>query len=169
MASGDTLCTFFANNHEPLDTAPATLDTRVGATNEQHLVLDFDASADESADFAGFMPRHYSGSTGVTVTIIWMATSATSGDCVWDVSFKRVQAETEDLDASTFAAANSVTDTANGTNGEVMYATVTFTDGADMDSVPAGEFFRLRITRNVDPSDSMTGDAELLCIEIKDT
>ena len=169
MASGDTLVVFLANNNEPPDTNPATLDPRVGASNAQNLVLDFDAATDESAEFGGFMPRHYGGG-GITVTIGWIASSATSNNCIWDVSFKRVAAESEDLDVSTFAAVNSVTDAANGTNGEVMYATVTFTNGADMDSVPAGEYFRMRLTRDADNgSDNMTGDAEMLFIEIKET
>ena len=170
MASGDTLATFFANNDEPPDTNPATLDTRGGAANAQQLVLDFDAGTDESAEFSGFMPRHYGAATGITVTIMWAASSATSGDCIWDVSFKSYTDDVDDLDTKVFAAVNSVTATAASASGEVDYVTITFTDGADMDSIAAGEFFRMRITRDADnASDTMTGDAELVSIEIQET
>lgn len=166
MSSGDTLCTFFPTDGEPPSSNYATLDTRNGVA-----VLDFDDSTDESMEFAGFMPRHYSGG-GVTVTIGWMATSATSGAVSWDVAFKSVSDDADDLDSKSFAAANNVSATCASASGEVDYATITFTDGADMDSVAAGEYFRLKITRDADgttSTDDMIGDAELVFIEIKET
>ena len=169
MASGDTLAVFFANNNEPPDTNPATPDTRGGASNAQHLVLDFDAGTDESAEFGGFMPRHYGGG-GITVTIGWMASTATSGNCILDLAFKSVSDDLDDLDTKAFDAANSVTDAPASASGEVKYSTITFTDGDDMDFVSAGEYFRMRLTRDADnASDTMAGDAELLFIEIRET
>ena len=170
MASGDTLVVFMANNNEPPSASFATLDTRAGASDAEHLVLDFDAASDESSEFGAVMPRNYSATTGLTVTIGWMASSATSGDCVWDVSFKSVSDDADDLDTKEFAAVNSVAATAASASGEVQYSAVTFTDGADMDSVAAGEYFRMRITRDANNgSDTMSGDAELLFVEIQDT
>ena len=45
---------------------------------------------------------------------------------------------------------------------------IAFTDGVDMDSVAAGERFRIKITRDA-ASDTATGDAELTGIEIRET
>lgn len=169
MASGDTLAYLSPLNNEPPSSAYATLDVRAGAAAAQHHVLDFDDGTDESAEFGFFMPRHYAGG-GITVTIGWAATSATSGNCIWDVAFKSVSDDADDLDTKAFAAANSVTDATASASGEAAYATVTFTDGADMDSIAAGEYGRMRITRDADnASDTMTGDAELVFVEIKET
>jgi hypothetical protein len=117
------------------------------------------------------MPRNYAGG-GVTVTIGWMATdtTVTPHNVVWDVAFKSVTNDADDLDTKAFAAVNSVTDQEASASGEVAYAAITFTNGADMDSVAAGEYFRLRVTRDANNgSDSLTDDAELVFVEIKES
>ncbi len=43
-----------------------------------------------------------------------------------------------------------------------------FTDGADMDSIAAGESFRVKVTRDA-ASDDAAGDAEILFLVIKET
>jgi hypothetical protein len=166
MASGDTLAVFFPAMSEPPSSNYATFDTRNGV-----LVLDFDATTDESVDFPGFMPRHYDGG-GITVTVGWAATSATSGTISLDVAFASVTDDADDLDGSLFAAANNANPTAASASGEVDYATITFTDGADMDSIAAGEYFRMRVTRDANgttSTDDMTGEMELVFVEIKET
>ena len=164
MASGDTLVVFTPLHNEPPSSNAATIDLR-----NQHAVLDFDAATDESARFGGVMPRNYGGG-GVTVTLIWMASTATSGAVVWNVSWERHADDAFDLDSDGFAAVNAATDTAANVSGEVSYPTIAFTDGADMDSVAVGESFRLNVTRDADNgSDDMAGDAALLRVEIKET
>lgn len=166
MATGDSLCTFFPANGEPPASNYATLDTR-----NVTLVLDFDDTTDESMEFAGFMPRHYDGG-GITVTVGWAATTATSGTISLDVAFKSISDDADDLDSKAFAAANNANPTTASASGEVDYATITFTDGADMDSIAAGEYFRMLITRDADgttSTDDMTGDMELVFVEIKET
>lgn len=164
MASGDTLLTFFPNDNEPPSAAYATLDTRNG-----HPCLDFDAGVTEFAIFTGILPRHYGGG-GVTVTLIWAATSATAEQARWDVEFEALAENAQDIDSDGFAAAQSVTDTTDGQTGELNYVEVPFTDGAQMDSVAAGQAFRLRVSRDHDHADDdMTGDAELIGIEIRET
>ena len=163
MASGNTLCTFFAASNEPPTSNYATVDTRNG-----HLVLDFDTTTQEAAIFTGIMPRNYAGG-GVTVYIHAMLSSATSGTLGWDVSFERMSDATTDLDADSFATAQTVTAaTVPGTSGIVLVLNVAITDGANMDSVAAGESFRLRIRRDVS-NDTASGDAELICVEVKET
>ena len=165
MASGDTLLIFTALNNEPPATSYATLDFR-----NAHPVLDFDADADESAVFTSVMPQHYSGATGVTVYLHWSATSATSGDTIWDVSFERIGEGQLDVDSDSFAAAQSATATAPGTCGYVDIQAIAFTDGAQMDSVAAGELFRIKVTRDANnESDDMAGDAELSAVEVRET
>lgn len=163
MASGDTLLIFTPLQNEPPASNYATLDIR-----NQHPVLDFDASTNEDAVFRGVMPRNYGGG-GLTVYIHYAMSSATSGDVDWDVAFERIGDQQQDIDADGFAAANSVDNTTvPGTSGNVDIVSVTFTDGADMDSIAAGEAFRIKITRDA-ASDTASGDAELIAVEIKET
>lgn len=165
MASGDPLLQQVAQGAAFPDSNAGTPDRRNG-----HDVINFDAAADESCDFEFVMPRNYAGTTGVTVVIYWLAATATSGDTIWDVSFERHADDAFDLDADGFAAVNSVTDTAANVSGELSVPTITFTDGADMDSVVASESFRIRFTRDANNgSDTMTGDAQILKIEIHET
>lgn len=166
MASGDLLATFKPQDNEPPASAFATLDTRADI-----MVLDFDASSDEEAVFTGRMTNYDGG--GVTVKIFWMATSATSGNVVWQAAFRSFTADADDLDTKSFAAFNGsgAQATASAT-GEHMEDTITFTDGADMDSVANGEWFHLKIRRDADDTsatDSMTGDAELVLVEVTET
>ena len=166
MASGNTLCTFFPKQGEPPSSNAATPDTRNGI-----MVLDYDDTTDESIEFPGFMPRHYAGG-GITITLGWMATTATSNTISLDVAFKSVSDDADDLDTKAFAAANNANPVPASATGEVQYTTITFTDGADMDSVAAGEYFRMLVTRDADSTtstDNMTGDMELVFIEIKET
>ena len=164
MASGDSLVTFTPQANMPPSSNYATLDTR-----NSHLVLDFDASTNESAVFGGVLPRHYAGG-GITATFVWMASTATSGVCVWNGAIERHQASTDDLDSDSFAAAQAASGTAPGTSGQVLYTAITFSSGANMDSLAAGESFRLKVTRDAaNVSDTMTGDAELLRIELRET
>ena len=164
MASGDTLLIFGAYNNEPPTANYATLDTR-----NQHPVLDFDATTNESAVFSSVMPQSYVGTTGVTVYLHYAMSAATADTVDWDVAWERIGDQQLDIDGDSFAAVNSVDDTAvPGTSGLVDVASVAFTDGADMDSVAAGEGFRLKVTRDA-TSDDATGDAELYWLELRET
>jgi hypothetical protein len=160
MASGDLLIQFSPLANQPPASAYATIDTR-----NSHACLDFDAATDESAIFAGVLPRL----VATTVVIAWAASSATTGDVVWAVAWERDDTGT-DLDADSFATANTATATTSGTSGALTYTSITFTTGAQMDSVAAHERFRLKVTRDADnAADTMTGDAEAFSIELKET
>lgn len=163
MASGDTLLTFLPQDNEPPSSDFATLDLRNG-----HPVLDFDDTTNEDAVFSAIMPQHYAGG-GVTVYLHYAMSSATTGDVDWDVAFERIGDQQQDIDADGFAAVNSVDNTTvPGTSGNVDVVSVAFTDGADMDSVAAGEAFRIKVTRDA-ASDTASGDAELVAVEIRET
>ena len=163
MASGDTLAIFTPHANEPPATNYATVDIR-----GTHMVLDFDDTTAESAQFGAVLPRNYAGG-GITLNVIWLATTATTGNVKWNAQFERHQASTTDLDTDDFATAQSATGTAPATSGAPLYTSIAFTNGAQMDSVAVGESFRIKITRDAaDGTDTMTGDAELLRVEIRE-
>lgn len=162
MASGDSLAELFPADYEPPTSNYATFDTRNG-----HPVLDFDGSTNETAIWTRWMPAQYDGG-GVTVTISYMSED-TSGDIDWDVGFEAIADGGDDMDSDSFAAVNSTDGTTvPGTSGQPDYVTVTFTDGADMDSVAAGSMFRIKVVRDAS-NDTSTGDANLLGVLISET
>lgn len=165
MASGDTLAILLPQANEPPSANYATFDTRNAI-----LVLDFDATTSESAVFRGTLPANYAGG-GLTLFIFWMATSATTGDVVWGGSIERAQDGGTDQDSDSFATEQlSAAVTTNGTSGIKNKSTITFTSGANMDSLAAGEPFRLKIARKpADAGDTMTGDAEFTEACLKET
>lgn len=147
----------------PPGTIYATDDIRVGGSTpaEGFPVADFDDTTIEYRDYLCRL-RGYQGG-GLTFVLGWAATSATSGNVVWDAAIRALPDDTEDMDASHTYDFNSVTAAAASASGELSYDSITFTDGADMDSLADGEFFILRLRRNAsDGSDTMTGDAEVL-------
>ena len=164
MASGDTLLVFHPYNNEPPSSNYATLDTR-----NSRPCLDFDATTNESAVFSAVMPQHYAGTTGVTVYIHYAMSSAEADTVDWDAAFELVGDQDLDVDGDSFAAVNSTDNTTvPGTSGLVDIISIAFTDGADMDSVTAGDGFRLKVTRDA-ASDDAAGDAELFWVEIRET
>lgn len=164
MASGDTLLQFNALHNEPPSSNAATLDLR-----NQHPILDFDDTTNESAVFSAVMPQHYAGTTGVTVYIHYAMSSAEADTVDWDAAFELIGDQDLDIDGDSFAAVNSVDDTTvPGTSGLVDIVSIAFSNGADMDSVIAGDGFRLKITRDAS-SDDASGDAELRWVEIRET
>lgn len=163
MASGQTLCRFTPANNQPPASAYATPDVRNGVH-----VLDFDAATDESAVFVDVLPRNYAGG-GLTVKVNAAHSTATSGSSRWQAQIER---SNTDLDADSFAAAQSAANAASGTSGIITTASIAFTDGAQMDSLAVGDTFRLKITRDADGTsgtDDATGDAELVTVEIIET
>lgn len=164
MASGQTLLVFNPQSGVPPAANSPQLDTR-----NNHVIWDFDAAANELLDFESLMPRNYNGG-GLTVAIVWSATTASANVTRWLVSFERHQEDVTDIDTDSFATAKAVNATAPGTNGARAYDEIAFTDGAEIDSLAAGESFRLRIERDAtNAADTMVGDAELARIEIRET
>lgn len=165
MASGDTLVSFSATDNHPPATVYATITVR-----NSHPILNFDPGTDEHAIFASVLPRNYAGG-GLTVTVTWMAATATSGNVIWNAAIERDNTAGPDLDTDDFATAQAASaSAASGTCGILTAATIAFTSGAQMDSLAAGETFRLKITRDADNgSDTMAGDAQLVSVEVKET
>ena len=147
----------------PLDNQPpaanfATLDTRNSVA-----VLDFDAATDESAVFVGSIPQGATLTSGIKVIISWSATSATSGDCVWGTQWEKTTGQ--DIDSDGFDTATTATTTTNAASGYINTTAITCTS---IDSLAAGDCFRLKVYRNAAAAgDTMTGDVELIAVEIQ--
>ena len=162
MASGDTLVVFTPLQNEPPASDPATLDLR-----NNHPVLDFDPTTPETAIFSSVMPQHYAGG-GVEVYVHYAMSTATANTVDLDGAFERIGDQQQDLDADGFAAVQSVdATTVPGTSGLVDIVMIAFANGAEMDSVVAGESFRLAITRDA-TNDDAAGDLELTKVEIRE-
>ena len=173
MASGNSLLALFPYDAIPTATLYATLDVVVGASTpvENIPVLDFDDTTQEYTDFYCVMPEHYGGG-GITITVMFSAAQAATDVVAWQAAFRRVADDAEDLDTTAHTYVyNEVIATAPSVVGEVAYDNITFTDGADMDSVVAGDYFILRVTRDPTPSSGtdVTGDASIHAIHIKET
>lgn len=153
-----TFAVFTAQNNQPPAGSFATLDTR-----NSTLVLDFDDASVESAVFMGIIPEGISFPSGIQVSIDWTATSATSGDVRWRVEFEKGNS---DYDANSFDTATESNGTADATAGIPITTNITATS---IDSLSAGDLFRIRISRvgNDATNDTMVGDAELVAIELR--
>jgi hypothetical protein len=171
MASGATLLILTPQNNVPPATLYATFDVMVGTSTpvESIPVLDFDDTTVEYADFYGVMPNNYTGG-GVTITFIWSGAQNTNNGA-WAAAFRRITDDAVDLDTTAFTYDYNQTADLTPANvvGEVAYDTLTFTDGADMDSVVAGDYFILRIKRPAPSGTKITGDCSIHAITIKET
>jgi hypothetical protein len=153
-----TIARFTARENYPPATNFATLDTRNSV-----LVLEFDAATEESATFIGVIPENASLASGLTVRLWWMGDTATSGNVRWGVQLEGIGT---DLDADSYDTNAQVTSSANGTSGIESVASITITT---IDSLAAGDRFRLRVYRVAADAtnDTMTGDAQLVALEVR--
>ncbi len=131
---------------------------------------DFDDSSAEYLDYLCYLGPSYAGG-GLTLSLPWLPVAATSGAVVWRAAVRRVNASSEDIDASqTYDFNQASASSAPGTQGQIAVPTIAFTDGADMDSWAAGELAMVRVGRlPSDSGDNMSGDAHLIELIIKET
>lgn len=102
---------------------------------------------------------------GLTFSLPWSAATATANATRWEIAIRRMQDDAEDIDVSHTYDYNAVDDTAPSAAGELSYPTVSFTDGADMDSWVDGELAVVRVRRNgTHANDSMTDTAQLWAV-----
>ena len=161
MATGDSLNQFMPKAFTPPSSNAATFDFI-----NRHPVLDFDGSVGESTIFEDVLPDHYDGG-GINVFIHWSC-DGTTGDVDWEASIERIGDGVLDIDADSFAAARSITnETVPGTSHEVKISSISFSNGAQMDSLAAGESYRLKITR-IASADVNNDDANLVGVEIRE-
>lgn len=112
---------------------------------------------------------------GLTLNFEVLRTSATAGlRYVFEAAIRRVNTASEDITASQTYDYNSVTVTIPAgppAAGIPMAGTITFTDGADMDSLANNEMFILRFRRNATTAnDDATDTARVLAsITVRET
>lgn len=129
-------------------------------------VLAFDAGTDETAYWTGIAPQGLTGA--ITVVITYIMASATSGNIYWQAALEAVtDGDSTDLDAGTsFDTANSGNGAVPGTAGYIDQISITMTNA---DGLAAADYFRLSVNRDADnASDTATGDAYLLAVELRD-
>jgi hypothetical protein len=153
-----TMARFTAADNNPPAAGFATLDTRNSV-----LVLDFDDASIESAVFVGRVPEGAVLTSGILAKIEAMATTATTGNIRWRVEFER---GTTDIDSDSFDTATEATMATSGTSGIATTTDITCTT---IDSLVADDRFRVRISRvgNDGTNDTMSGDAELISVELR--
>lgn len=159
MASGDPVVQVLAVM--PPGSNAALMDIRAGGSTpaENVIVFDFPPDADRYMDYLCFLWGYDGG--GLTFKRPYSMTSATSGGVRIELAIRRMNEDAEDIDSSHTYDYNGVTDTVPDVSGELSIATVTFSNGADMDSLADGEPFILREWRNYGHAgDTATGDLE---------
>ena len=152
-----TISRFTPRENQPPATDFATLDTRNSIA-----VLNFDDTTNENAIFLNVISEAVLLGSGLKILLIWTATTATTGNCVWQTALEKM---TTDIDTDSFDTAESLTATTNVTSGVPNYTEITLTT---IDSIVSGDGFRLKVTRNAtSASDTMIGDAELIAVEVR--
>lgn len=129
-------------------------------------VLGFDAATDETAYWTGIAPQGLTGT--ITVVVTYAMASATSGNIYWQAALEAISdGDATDTDSATsFDTANSGNGAVPGTAGYIDQISITMTNA---DSIAAADYFRLSVNRDADnASDTATGDAYLLAVELRD-
>ena len=160
MAVGDTLLVFDPLSNCPPTSAYATLDVR-----GEFVVLDFDAAANERAQFHANLPTHYRGGD-LTVFVTWTSTTATSGDVKLRVELTRIVSG-DNLDALPSPQATAdVTANCPASSGDLAVVEV---GPLVISGLAAGETLCVHITRlATDGADTMSGDFELVAVEVRE-
>jgi hypothetical protein len=176
IAKSGTVIARVIREMPPASTAAShTIIAGTSSPAENIPVLAFDDTTTEYMDFLCELSPQYSGG-GLTVRIAWTTASATTNVCRWQIGIRAMPDDAEDLDTTVFdySAAgytnNNLEATAPSAAGEVVYDNIAITNGANMDSLAAGEMFILRIRRNTTTvGTDLTGDAYLLSLSIRET
>jgi hypothetical protein len=135
----------------------------------QRPVLAFDAAVDKTCYWTFIVPQGWTGT--ITAVISYVMASATSGTVGFQVQVEAVtDGDAVDLDATTSfdSVNNSASTTVPGTAGHLDQISVTLTNA---DSAAAADYIRFSLNRDADGSaitDSATGDAYVLAVEIRD-
>jgi hypothetical protein len=147
-------------------------DTSAGArfkltagTNVPVASLAFDA-ATAQACYTTIRAVSY-GSGNLTAKLQWYADTASAGDVIWGMAIACITADTDsqDIETKAFATEQTVTDSHLGTTGQRLHTcSITI---SNLDSIAADDRVDIKLRRVADDSsDTMTGDALLVSVEI---
>lgn len=152
--AGSWQISFFATDNEPPSSSYATLDT----VNNRPVL---DHSAGESSIFSEVMHPDYSNG-GINLRIGWSATGS-SGSAYFQVAIERLVTGSS-VDSDSFATAVD-SSSANAAGHVLGLATLSLSNGAEMDNTVSGDYFRLKFTY---ASGTFSEDFELHFIEIQE-
>ena len=160
MAAGDTILVFDPLANHPPTANFATLDLR-----GEFVVLDFDASANESAQFQAVVPSHYKGGE-LHVVVTGTSTSATSGNVKLRVELTPIAAGINLDSLPAASVSGDLVVACPATSGVLVESEFDALSVADLE---AGEILRVQITRLAsDGADTMAGDWELVGVAVKE-
>ena len=163
MATGDTLLIFTAESARIPSSSGGFLEARNG-----HPVVSLTTGGD-IVNFGAVLPRNYAGG-GITVYLHYAMNTAVANNIQFSTAFERVGDGSQDTDSDGFATANNSGDVVvPATAGNVDIANIAHTNGAQIDSVAVGEYFRLQVKRIATSGTDATGEAHLFAIELKET
>jgi hypothetical protein len=160
MATGDSLLVLDPLSNRPPAANFASVDLR-----GEFVVLDFDDTTNEQAQFYAIVPSHYRGGD-LEAMLTWTSSSATSGDAKFKCELTRLEAGTN-LDALPSPdGSDEVTLAAPTTSGDLV---VDLTDPITVSGLTSGETLRVQVTRlATDVGDTLVGDVEIAAIELKE-
>lgn len=154
----------------PPATSGATRNVLAGASTpaEQHVYLEFPDAAATYHDYVCRLVGYNGG--GLTFTFEVLRTSASAGNAyVFQGAIRRINAATENLGSAHTYDYNTVTVTVPAgppAAGIPMQGTITFTDGADMDSLANNELFIFRFLRDPAHANDNAGDTARVLISL---
>lgn len=160
MASGDSLLALDALSNRPPETDFAALQVRGG-----FVILQFDDSVDEGAQFHAAVPSHYDGGD-LEGLITWTSASATSGSCKLRVELTRVTAGSNLDSLPAVGGSAEITESSPTTSGELVQSSF---GPVSVSGLSSGDLLVVGVTRlATDVADTLTGDVELLAVEIRE-
>jgi hypothetical protein len=147
-----------------LDGNPPASDFATFDTKNSIPVLTFSATATNRTFFTGKLPEAAVVSSGLKVFLHWIASGATSGNAIWNIEWEKSTGQ--DLDSDGWdATVTSATAACSATDGAMAATEITCTN---IDSVVAGDVFRVRVSRlGADASDTLTQPAQLVLVEVR--
>ena len=160
MASGDSLLVFDPLSNRPPTANYATVDLRSG-----FVVLDFDDTTDEKAQFHAVVPSHYGGGN-LLAELTWTSSAATTGNAQWRVEITRLN-QGANLDTLPAVAGSSdVLVAAPAASGDLI---TSLSSSLTPGGLTTGDLLLVQVTRlAADAADTLVGDIELVALEIRE-
>ena len=143
--------------------ANAALFTSRAAGTGIRRLLEFVDSGTREVWFEGQVPEDYTATDTINIRVLWRANTVTSGAAVWDGALESITPDADDLDSDSLgtvvqASATTTADVA----GEVVETVITLDVAGELDSLAAGETFRIRIRRLPGDAGDTLGEVALL-------
>lgn len=165
MASGDLLAAWIAGAND----YPASGRAQLSRDVDYGYFLVYPDDADAGAIFQGILGPSYAGG-GLTVEFVYLMSEANTSDAAVLGAAIQSLADGADVSGTVSWAENTATVTVPDDAEEIDVKSVTFTDGADMASIAAGDPFRIRIRRlGANVADTAAGELRLLAVRVKET